>query len=444
MNLIATDTQAWKLELGELFEQKIQAIAKNNLLKDLRYKAFGCFAGLSIPTAKHEEWKYTQLKNLYKLPLNFYTEALPALTLNDLVPYMLEAQEVVRVVCIDGMFRPELSDLSALPAHVQLTSLTDYLQNPATQMHTVAQHVAVETDFFSALNVAFLEHGTYLHIPKNVVVEKPIAFYLFSTAQKEGQASQPHHVWIFGENSQATVIEKHISMGQASHFVNQVLEVSVAENANITHYQTQILSEQSYLINTTQVQQVRNSCYTHLHVSLQGAVIRNNLNIRLDGQGIEANMYGLYMPSGKTLIDNHSIADHLQPNSVSNELYKGILDDQSTGVFNGKIYVREGAVKTNAYQQNRNLLLTDTASINTKPQLEIWNDDVKCSHGATTGSLDETALFYLRSRGIPQKEAKALLIYAFANEILEKITLLSLREYLQNHIQQKLGIENLA
>jgi Fe-S cluster assembly protein SufD len=247
-----------------------------------------------------------------------------------------------------------------------------------------------------------------------------------------------------GDNCQVTLLEKHITLGKEANLTNQVIEISVGENAHVKHYQTQILSEQSYLINTTQVQQVRNSVYSHLHVSLQGAVIRNNLNIRLDGQNIESNMYGLYMPAGKTVVDNHSIADHLHPNSVSNELYKGILDDHSTGVFNGKIYVREGAMKTNAYQQNRNLLLKDTASVNTKPQLEIWNDDVKCSHGATTGSLDKNALFYLRARGVGEAEAKALLIYAFANEILEKIELASLRDYLQKAIQQKMNLEILA
>ncbi|TAE09754.1 MAG: Fe-S cluster assembly protein SufD, partial [Bacteroidetes bacterium] len=421
MNLVANDTQAWKLELGDLFEQKIQALPAGEL-KDLRYKAFGCFANLPLPTTKHEEWKYTNLKALYKLQLDFDNYAGQKTTLDALQPAMLEADEVIRVVCIDGVFRADLSDLSALPTQVQLKSITDANAK-------IAHYLNIETDFFNALNVAFLERGTYLNVPKNTIVEKPIAFYFFTTADSP-IATQPHHVWELGDNCQVTLLEKHITLGKEANLTNQVIEISVGENAHVKHYQTQILSEQAYLINTTQVQQVRNSVYSHLHVSLQGAVIRNNLNIRLDGQNIESNMYGLYMPAGKTVVDNHSIADHLHPNSVSNELYKGILDDNSTGVFNGKIYVREGATKTNAYQQNRNLLLKDTASVNTKPQLEIWNDDVKCSHGATTGSLDKNALFYLRARGVGEAEAKALLIYAFANEILEKIELASLRDYL--------------
>lgn len=435
MNLTPIDTQAWKLELGNLFETQMQATSKNNAFRNLRYKAFGCFANLPLPTTKHEEWKYTNLKNLYKLSLNFKPHINRNTPLQMLEPYMLESQDVIRVVCIDGELRADLSNLAALPAQVQIS--------PVAEAHDkIGTHLNIETDFFNALNVAFLQNGTYLSVPKNTVVEKPIAFYFFTSAEWEASATQPHHVWEFGANSQATILEKHITLGKESHFTNQVIEISVGENAQITHYQTQILSEQTYFVGTTQVQQERSSRYTHLHVSLQGAVIRNNLHIRLDGQGIESNMYGLYMPAGKMLIDNHSVADHLHPNSVSNELYKGILDDQSTGVFNGKIYVREGATKTNAYQQNRNLVLTDTASVNTKPQLEIWNDDVKCSHGATTGNLDETALFYLRSRGIAKAEAKSLLIYAFGNEILEKIELASLREYLQKYIQQKLGIED--
>ncbi len=433
MNLVANDTQAWKLELGDLFEQKISHLPAGKG-RDLKYKAFGCFANLPLPTTKHEEWKYTNLKSLYKVALNFDYYISRQITPEELAPYMLEAAEVVRIVCIDGILRLDLSDISALPASIVLKAIDD-------SDAPIAQYLNIETDFFNALNVAFLERGTYLHVPKNTVVEKPIAFYFFTTAEREAIAVQPHHVWEFGAGSQATLLEKHITLGKETNLNNQVIELSIAENAYIKHYQTQILSEQAYLIQTTQVQQEKNSVYTHLHVSLQGAVIRNNLRIRLDGQGIESNMYGLYMPAGKTLIDNHSVADHLHPHSVSNELYKGILDDQSTGVFNGKIYVREGAIKTNAYQQNRNLLLTDTASVNTKPQLEIWNDDVKCSHGATTGSLDRNALFYLRARGVAEPEAKALLIYAFANEILEKIELASLREYLQTYIQQKMGME---
>jgi Fe-S cluster assembly protein SufD len=435
MNLVANDTQAWKLQLGDLFESQIKNLPSGNSRKDLRYKAFGCFANLPLPTTKHEEWKYTNLKGLYKLPLNFDYYPSRNIALSELAPYMLEAGEVIRIVCIDGIFQPSLSDLSGLPTEVKMGDIA--------QAEKVVEYLNIETDFFNALNVAFLERGTYLHIPKNTVVKKPIAFYFFNTAEDEASAIQPHHIWEFGANSQATLLEKHITLGKEATFTNQVIEVSVGENAHIKHYQTQILSEQAYLVNTTQVQQTQNSHYTHLHVSLQGAIIRNNLNIRLDGQNIESNMFGLYMPVGKTVVDNHSIADHLHPNSVSNELYKGILDDQSSGVFNGKIYVREGATKTNAYQQNRNLLLKDTASVNTKPQLEIWNDDVKCSHGATTGSLDKNALFYLRARGVAEAEAKALLIYAFANEILEKIEVASLREYLQKHIQQKMGIEEI-
>jgi Fe-S cluster assembly protein SufD len=435
MNLVANDTQAWKLELGDLFEQKTQALPTGEQ-KDLRYKAFGCFANLPLPTTKHEEWKYTNLKSLYKLQLDFDNYAGQQVAPEALQPAMLEAGEVIRVVCIDGIFRADLSDLSALPTQVQLKSITE-------SGAKIAQYLNIETDFFNALNVAFLERGTYLHVPKNTVVEKPIAFYFFTTAGTP-IATQPHHVWELGDNCQVTLLEKHITLGKEANLTNQVIEISVGENAHVKHYQTQILSEQAYLINTTQVQQVRNSVYSHLHISLQGAVIRNNLNIRLDGQNIESNMYGLYMPAGKTVVDNHSIADHLHPNSVSNELYKGILDDNSTGVFNGKIYVREGATKTNAYQQNRNLLLKDTASVNTKPQLEIWNDDVKCSHGATTGSLDKNALFYLRARGVGEAEAKALLIYAFANEILEKIELASLRDYLQKAIQEKMHLEILS
>ncbi|NJO00487.1 MAG: Fe-S cluster assembly protein SufD [Bacteroidia bacterium] len=215
----------------------------------------------------------------------------------------------------------------------------------------------------------------------------------------------------------------------------------MGEDARIRHYKIQNDHAQSHYIGATQVYQQTRSTYDNLTVSLDGGLIRNNLTIRLDGEHIEANMYGLYMLRGESHVDNHSAVDHCQPNSVSNELYKGILDDRSTGVFNGKIFVRKYAQKTNAYQQNRNVLLSDSATINTKPQLEIWADDVKCSHGATTGSLDTNALFYLQSRGVPEREARSLLIYAFGYEVVEKINLVYLRNYLDNLITKRLGID---
>ncbi|NJL13882.1 MAG: Fe-S cluster assembly protein SufD [Microscillaceae bacterium] len=251
--------------------------------------------------------------------------------------------------------------------------------------------------------------------------------------------AQPRMLWVFEEGSRAVLLDQCQTLGENASWNNAVSEIYVGPKAHIQHYKIQNDQPQAHLTQTTEVHQKGQSIYENITISLNGGLVRNNLHIALEGEYIESNMFGLFMLTGQTLVDNHSIADHRQPNSVSNELYKGILDERSTGVFNGKIYVRPQAQKTNAYQQNRTILLKDTASINTKPQLEIWADDVKCSHGATTGNLDESSLFYLRARGVPEAQARALLIRAFGNEIVEKIKLPSLRQYLEQEIDARLG-----
>jgi Fe-S cluster assembly protein SufD len=230
-----------------------------------------------------------------------------------------------------------------------------------------------------------------------------------------------------------------LSKGNQPSFTNIVTEIVVQENATVTYTKVQNESDQAYIIGTTQVYQARDSKFSATTVSLSAALIRNNLNIVLDAENCEANLFGLYMLNGSQHVDNHTLVDHAKPRSYSNELYKGIMDGKSTGVFNGKIYVRQDAQKTNAFQSNKNILLSKDASMNTKPQLEIFADDVKCSHGATTGQLDEDMLFYLRSRGIGTNEAKALLMYAFATDIINQIPLEAVRLYVERAIANRLN-----
>jgi Fe-S cluster assembly protein SufD len=249
----------------------------------------------------------------------------------------------------------------------------------------------------------------------------------------------PRNLLVAGKNSQASVVEVYLTRGEGTSFTNIVTEIVVQENANLEHTKIQNEGSQAFNIGTTQVYQARDSKFFSVTISLNGAIIRNDLNIVLDDQNCEANLYGLYMPTGKTHIDNHSLVDHAKPHSYSNELYKGILDGKSTGVFNGKIFVRQDAQKTNAFQSNRNILLSKDASMNTKPQLEIFADDVKCSHGATTGQLDEDMLFYLRARGIGLDKARALLMYAFAGDVINQVKIEAVRHYIESAIASRLS-----
>jgi Fe-S cluster assembly protein SufD len=253
--------------------------------------------------------------------------------------------------------------------------------------------------------------------------------------------SQPRTLIYVAANAEVKLVEEEVTIGTSDSFINKVSEIVVEENAQVSIYKIQNEDSHSSCVKTTHVRQLGVSKVNSVTITLNGGVIRNNLNFILEAPGCESNMYGLYCVKGNTHVDNHTIVDNQQPHSLSNELYKGIIDENATGVFNGKIFVRQDAQKTNAYQSNKNVLLSDTATVNTKPQLEIFADDVKCSHGCTIGRLDDEALFYLQARGIGEKAAKALLLHAFAVEILDKIELEPIRQYVDQIISERLDFE---
>ncbi len=403
-----------------------------------REKAIQYFKELDLPTTKQEEWKYTNLNALLKT--KFQTEEVQTDSVK-IQPFLFKDENINQLVFINGFYSKELSHMVSPASQITVKNLKEL---DAAEINILDQYSGtlgnIETDAFTALNVAMAEEGVFIHIPDNQIVEQAVMLYFIGDANRKNIASQVRNLWIAGKNSQVKVIEKFDMFGENSIFNNVFTEVFVAENANFQHYKIQNEQGNAFQVNTTTVEQKQSSTYTNITISLDGKIIRNNLTINLAGQHCEANMYGLYMLKGNTLVDNHTAVDHQQPNSLSNELYKGILDEKSSGVFNGKIFVRQIAQKTNAYQQNRNVILSNDASVNTKPQLEIWADDVKCSHGATTGSIDKDALFYLRSRGVAEEEAKALLIYAFANDIVEKMTLGNLKNYLEEILLNRLGM----
>lgn len=432
--IIETPLKAKYLEHFASYEQGLNG-AKQSTMHQKRRAALARFEALGFPSIKHEEWKYTNLKQL--LSQDYHLDQTSELNVSDLEGILYQQVEANHLVFVNGRLQTELSQVKSPNLKVQTFEAAIAEKSPLLDNY-FAEIADSENDSLTALNTAFARYGSVIEVADNQVVDLPVLCYFITNGGEEQIAVQPRNLWLIGKNSQVSFVDTLHNLGKAASFSNMVTEIFVETSAIVKHYKIQN-DENAYHIGTTQVKQADKSVYTNITVTLAAVLLRNNLNLLLDGEHIEGNMYGLYMMAGKAHADNHSIADHLKPNSVSNELYKGILEDQASGVFNGKIFVRQDAQKTNAYQQNRNVLLSDTASVNTKPQLEIWADDVKCSHGATTGSLDKNALFYLRSRGIPEQEARALLVHAFANEIIEKIDIVPIREHLESLVLKRLS-----
>jgi len=407
-------------------------------LHQLRRDALNQFERLGFPTLKHEEWKYTNVSNLVKSDFEFN---LPAqVTTGDLASLEATNLEGNILYFINGNYQPQLSRIVSPADQMSLTTFEEAAQTmPELLDLYFAKYADYADNAFTALNTALASNGVVIHVPANKTVDAPTIIRYISDARQVNVGSQPRNLFVVSRGAQVKVMESFRTLGEGASFTNAVTEIVLFEDAQMEYYKIQNESDTAYHIGTTQVHQKDRSHFYSATVTLDGGFIRNNLNIALDGQYCEAHMYGLYFPNGRQHIDNHTLVDHRQPNSYSSELYKGILEDRSTGVFNGKIFVRPDAQKTNAYQSCKNVVLSNNATMNTKPQLEIYADDVKCSHGTTTGKLNEEALFYLRSRGIPQDEARALLMYAFAEDVIQQIKIDAVREQLERRIQAKLA-----
>jgi Fe-S cluster assembly protein SufD len=411
-------------EAGSAFHQKKRA-------------AINRFEELGFPTTRDEEWKYSSVKDLTSEAYHFNAQS--SLQLADLQDLKIPEQVANILYFVNGHYKPELSSIVSSSDKIIVDSLQNaYKENPEL-VNSYFNDLVDDSDAFTSLNTAFASDGVFIHVPDNQVVEHPVVLRFISDARQENVGSQPRNIIIVGENAQVKVAEAFRTLGDQRSFTNSVTEIYVARSANVEYYKVQNESENAYHVGTTQVRMSDNSHFYAGTVTLNGKFTRNNLNIALDGEHCDAHMYGLYFPDGTQHVDNHTVADHRKPNSESNELYKGILRDKSKGVFNGKIFVREDAQKTNAFQSCKNIVLSTEASMNTKPQLEIFADDVKCSHGTTTGQIDEEALFYMRSRGISKNEAMSLLMYAFCADVISQIKIDSVREYLENVIAEKLS-----
>lgn len=394
--------------------------------KEKREKALELIAGMEFPTSKTEYWKYTRVNKLIK---GNYQVRFPE---NEL-ELELSVPSKNCIVLVNGYFNEELSWFENVEG-VTFSSLSAAKGNTTVLNEKFGSIARDEQEIFTAINTAFHQDGAFLHVSKNVKVEE--SFYVINVIDEANVLSQPRNFFHLETGSEANVVLKTVSMSEGTSLTNMVSEVFVDANAFLEINKIQDDNAGDYQIANEQVVQGADSRFKINTFTLNGALVRNNLNIELLGKNTETWLNGLYPLKGKQHVDNHTYVLHREPNCVSHELYKGILDEQSTGVFNGKVYVHREAQKTNAYQTNANMVLTDSASANSKPELEIYADDVKCSHGSVTGQLDEEAMFYLRSRGMSEKSSRAVLLNAFASGVVEHIGVNAVKEEIEAFIDR--------
>ena len=407
---------------------------------DIRSEALKVFETKGFPTKKEEDWKYTSLNSLLKVNFSIFTKQDNSLEYKDVKKYFLHEIDTYKIVFIDGIYSSNLSETTHDGIDVCLMSAA--LNKPMYKqiIDVYFNKVASKDESLTNLNTAFSKEGAYIYIPKSKVPKKPIEILHFSTGNEASLLLQPRNLIIAEENSELQVIERHQSLTANEVFTNSVTEIFAAKHAIVDYYKIQNDVSTASLIDNTYINQKGDSIVNVHTFSFGGKLIRNNLNFYQNGEHVNSTMKGVTIIGEKQHVDHHTLVHHIEPNCESHQDYKGIYGENATGVFNGKIIVDRLAQKTNAFQQNNNILVSDKATINTKPQLEIFADDVKCSHGCTIGQLDEEALFYLQSRGIPKKEARALLMYAFANNVLESVRIPELKLRINKLIANKLGV----
>ncbi|MBN2330009.1 MAG: Fe-S cluster assembly protein SufD [Candidatus Omnitrophica bacterium] len=423
------------------FEQfeKQTAGKEPDWLHQIRKEAFAYLQETGFPNSRMEEWRHTNLSPLLQQSFQLCRDDRHDVAADEILPFLVENLDAHQLVFINGRLDPKLSDLHGLPEGVRVESIASLLQTDAARLEPyLACQGSFEGSIFAALNTAFMQDGAYIYIPKGAAVDKPIHFLYYSAPNGEHLASHPRSVIVAGQSSQAVIIESYAGRCGEEYFTNAVTEVALGPNASIEQCKLQRDSDKAYHMTVLQAHLDRDSRYKHHSIILGGGFVRNDIHSILDAEGIHCTLNGLSMADGNRHIDNHTWIRHAKPNCESHELYKGILDDKSSGVFKGQIYVAKDAQKTDAKQANQTLLLSDEAEMNSMPQLEIYADDVKCTHGATTGQLDDDAIFYLQSRGVNQKAARSLLTYAFANEIVHQIGCEPIRGQLDRLLHERL------
>ena len=408
---------------------------------EVRSAAIKTFEKQGFPNKKMEAWKYTSLKSLEKIDFSLFPKNSPSLEYSAVKEYFLHEVDTYKIVFVDGVYSSYLSETTHQGIDVCLMSaaLTKDMYKPVIEAYF--NKIAPLEENLTALNTAFSKEGAFIHIPKNTQAMKPIEIIHLATGAASALMLQPRNLIVVDQNAEVQIVERHQSLTENEVFTNAVTEIFADKSAIVDFYKIQNDAHTASLVDNTYIDQKDHSDVKVHTFSFGGKLIRNNLNFYQNGERIDSTMKGVTIIGDKQHIDHHTLVHHRQPNCESHQDYKGIYDGSSTGVFNGKIIVDRLAQKTNAFQQNNNLLISDKATINTKPQLEIFADDVKCSHGCTIGQLDQDALFYLQSRGIGKKEAQALLMYAFANNVLASVRIPELKRRINALIALKLGVQ---
>jgi len=410
----------------------------NASISKQREEAIERFAELGIPTNDLEAWKYTDISQVIDRP---YTLSLapdrPSLDESEVAPFLIDDLDAHRVVFVNGRVDETLSDVGELPSGVVVSSLARAgEQHPNVVERHYGQYADFEDEALTALNTAFVQDGAFVYVPSGTVVEKPI-FFLHVTAGDEPVFIQPRHLFVVEEGAIARIVEAQHALTDAHTFTNSVTETYVGERANLDHYLYQDEGSSASQVHTRAGYQSDESVFSSTTVTFSGEVVRNNTTVAADGSFCESNLFGVCVGKDDMHIDNSTRMDHVQPDCESNELYKHVLNDTSTAVFNGKVYVSRGSQRIDAYQQNDTLTLTKEAEIFTKPELEIYADDVECSHGATTGQIDEEGIFYLRTRGLSERRARILMLQAFTEEVLSEIQIEPLRAHVADNIRAR-------
>ena len=434
---VAENTEAYFADFAQL--ERDPLVRKAAWLEPIRKAAMERFAEAGFPTTRQEDWRFTNVSALARTPFKAAAAGANGLKLGKVKQAWLGGV-AARVVLVNGFFDPKLSDLAALPAGVSVRALAEAWESPPKSLEEhLARHAEADRNAFVALNTALFRDGAFIEIADGMALDKPIQVLFVRAGNAGGTLTHPRTLIAAGREAQATVIEGYLGFGAEPYFTNAVTEVVVGENASIEHLKLQEEGAGAYHIGTVQAYQRRSSRFLSHSVSLGAHLARHDMNSVMAGEGSECTLNGLYQIGGTQHVDHHTRLDHAMPHCSSREYYRGILDGKSSGVFSGAIIVRKDAQKTDAIQSNKNLLLSEDATINTKPELQILADDVRCTHGATVGQLDGDAIFYLRARGIGLEAARRLLTRAFANDVIARVSFGPAREQLESKLMTRLS-----
>ncbi|MEQ9619171.1 MAG: Fe-S cluster assembly protein SufD [Deltaproteobacteria bacterium] len=414
-------------------------------LDSIREKGIAKFSELGFPTPDNEDWRFTNVTPIARTNFGIEMNGRPKVSKQTVNRFIFPDLTCSLLVFIDGRYSQELSSISELPEGIKVLSLSEAFDREEELLQqSLSAYADFENEAFTALNAAFMEDGGFIYLPDKTVLKNPVHLLFITTEKEKPAITNVRNLIIVGDNSEANIVEHYVSLNDSVYLSNVVTELVLGENSTVGHYLLEQESKKAFNISTLRVQQARSSNLRSHSVLLGGALVRNNVHPVLAGEACDSLINGLFMPTGRQHMDNYMVVEHASPHCDSRQFYNGVLDGRSRGVFHGRIIVHKDAQKTDAKQTNRNLLLSDNAQIDTKPQLEIYADDVKCTHGATIGQMDENAVFYLRSRGIPDETARDILMSAFTSATLESIKIEQIRSYCEKlvadwFVQRKLS-----